>query len=94
MGTVSNVLPSLDPTVPLKPENILPFDATAANAKTELDQLVEDQWESYPVIVLGKLRDPKMHTLREVLHRTHEVRPQPTFIEYDQRGESWHCYMA
>ena len=36
-------------------------------------------------MVLGKLRDPKMHNLRTVL-KTYNIKPEPVFVDFDQRG--------
>jgi hypothetical protein len=38
-------------------------------------------------MILGKLRDPKMRSLRSVF-KTYNIKPEPVFIDFDQRGVS------
>lgn len=37
-------------------------------------------------MVIGKLRDPKMHNLRHIM-KTYNIRPTPVFVEHDTRRE-------
>lgn len=37
-------------------------------------------------MVLGKLRDPKMRNLRQVI-KTYNIKPAPIFVDFDQRRE-------
>lgn len=86
-GTTANALPPFNPSEPIEPELLLPFDPQSPNAKAELEELVQTQWENFPIMIVGKLRDPKMHNLRRVL-KTYNVKPEPVFIDFDQRGMS------
>lgn len=86
-GTAANALPiTHDPTKQIEAEAFLPFNPASPDAMTELEELVREQWEQYPVMVLGKMRDPKMREIRRVL-KTYNIKPAPAFVDFDQRCE-------
>jgi hypothetical protein len=49
-------------------------------------ELVSTQWDNFPIMVLGKLRDPGMRELRQVF-KSYNIKPLPVFIDFDQRRE-------
>ena len=87
------MLPPFNPSEPIAPELLLPFDPASPNAPAELAELVQTQWENFPILILGKLRDPKMRSLRTVF-KTYNIKPEPVFIDFDQRGKSAHTLIG
>lgn len=59
-STTANALPPLDPTVPLEPSVILDFDYTKSTAQSDLKILMEDVISRYPVVLVGRMRDPSV----------------------------------
>ncbi|KAL7424077.1 hypothetical protein Q5752_001662 [Cryptotrichosporon argae] len=87
VGTSVNVLPAADAAAPLDPTVFLPFDPASPTARAEMDEVAHELWDQYPVFVLGKMRDPKMREVRKLLSG-YKVRPEPKYVEIDQRADS------
>ncbi|KAK1924822.1 hypothetical protein DB88DRAFT_238145 [Papiliotrema laurentii] len=86
-GTTANSLPPINPGESIDPEILLPFDPYSTRAKEEMAELVSTQWDNFPIMVLGKLRDPGMRELRQVF-KSYNIKPLPVFIDFDQRPDA------
>jgi hypothetical protein len=85
-STTSNALPPLDPAVPIDPSAILEFDPYMASARHDLD-LMRDQVNAlYPVILLGRMRDPWHREVQKML-AAYKITPAPLIIDVDQRKD-------
>lgn len=52
-----NTIPrSIDPTEPIDPQLVLDFDTRSPRATEEVNQIVEEVWSRYPVMVFTKVR--------------------------------------
>ncbi|WVQ71220.1 hypothetical protein IAR50_000745 [Cryptococcus sp. DSM 104548] len=87
VGTTANTLPEIDLEDPTSLEGFLPFNPRSPHAKAELQELVRTQWEDYPIMVLGNMRDPKMREAR-ALFKKYNVKPSPFYVDIDQRTDS------
>ncbi|ODN84125.1 hypothetical protein L202_00135 [Cryptococcus amylolentus CBS 6039] len=87
VGTTANTLPEIDLEDSTSLEGFLPFNPRSPNAKAELAELVRSQWEDYPIMVLGNMRDPKMREAR-ALFKKYNVKPSPFYVDIDQRTDS------
>ncbi|KAK4685569.1 hypothetical protein P7C73_g4578, partial [Tremellales sp. Uapishka_1] len=86
VGTTANTLPAPNAAEPLDVNFLLPFNPRAETARLELQELVESQWEQYPIMIVGNMRDPKMRDIKKIF-RKYNVRPEPHFVEVDQRAD-------
>jgi hypothetical protein len=57
-STTANALPDLDPSEPLEPSVILDFDWSSPRARSDLDIMIDDIKSRYPVVLIGRMRDP------------------------------------
>ncbi|WRT67191.1 uncharacterized protein IL334_004157 [Kwoniella shivajii] len=85
-STTSNALPALDPTKTLNPNIVLDFDPTHPNAKEDLALLQNDINAMYPIILIGKMRDPWHREVKRMLAE-YKITPAPLVIDVDQRKD-------
>lgn len=84
----SNSLPKVDPSLPLDPQLVLDFDYTkAATARLDMEQLAEDVWQLFPLVIIGKMRDPYHREVLKVMSH-YVTNPPPLIIEVDQRRDA------
>ena len=76
----------LDPTVPLDPSVVLDFDPTRAGAREDLDLLINEINTIYPLVLLGKMRDPWHREMKQILSEF-KITPAPLVIDIDQRRD-------
>jgi len=86
----SNSIPlSVDPTVPIDPQLVLPIDARSRNSRVldEVRNIVSDTWSRNPVVVFSELHSTNAPHSREVksLLADFYLHPAPTIFEVDQR---------
>jgi len=83
-----NVLPhSVDPSLPLDPQLVLDFDPRSESGRDELDQLVEQVWSRFPVILFTKHHSSDSREVRHLLSSM-ELSPAPLVVEVDQREDA------
>jgi len=80
------VLPSLDPSVPLEPSIVLDFDPSRPSARDDLDLLVTEISTIFPVVLMGKMRDPWLREVKKMLAEF-KITPPPLVIDVDQRRD-------
>nr|XP_031862726.1 uncharacterized protein CI109_001738 [Kwoniella shandongensis]KAA5529798.1 hypothetical protein CI109_001738 [Kwoniella shandongensis] len=85
-STTSNVLPDLDPTVPMNPGVILDFDPAHPNAQHDLELLQNEINTLYPLILFGRMRDPWHREIKRMLAE-YKIMPTPLIIDVDQRKD-------
>ena len=78
------MLPRLDPTVPLDPTIVLEFDPSRPSARKNLESLVTEIDTMYPVVLMGKMRDPWHREVKKMLAE-YVITPAPLIIDVDQR---------
>ncbi|WWC86176.1 uncharacterized protein L201_001049 [Kwoniella dendrophila CBS 6074] len=86
VGTTSNTLPEIDINDPHSLEGFLPFDPRSPNAKKEIEELSKVHWEDHPLMILGKMRDPKLREIRALLKK-YNLKPEPFYVDIDQRKD-------
>ncbi|WWC89983.1 uncharacterized protein L201_004913 [Kwoniella dendrophila CBS 6074] len=86
-STTANALPSIDPSKPLDPHKVLDFDPTHSNAKEDLILLQQEINTMYPIILIGKMRDPYHREIKRILSE-YKITPSPLIIDVDQRRDS------
>ncbi|ADV19495.1 Hypothetical Protein CGB_A2760C [Cryptococcus gattii WM276] len=85
-STTSNVIPHLDPSVPLDPSVILDFDPSHPNARDDLLLLQTEINALYPLVLYGRMRDPHYREIKRLLSEV-KITPAPLVIEVDQRKD-------
>ncbi|WWD10087.1 hypothetical protein V865_008220 [Kwoniella europaea PYCC6329] len=85
-STTANALPSLDPTKPIDPHTVLDFDPTHPNAREDLLLLQNDINTMYPLVLIGKMRDPYHREIKRILSE-YKISPSPLMIDVDQRRD-------
>ncbi|KIR59947.1 glutathione transferase [Cryptococcus bacillisporus CA1873] len=85
-STTSNVIPHLDPSVPLDPSVILDFDPSHPNARDDLLLLQAEINALYPLVLYGRMRDPRYREIKRLLSEV-KITPAPLVIEVDQRKD-------
>ncbi|KAL0254018.1 hypothetical protein I308_101397 [Cryptococcus tetragattii IND107] len=85
-STTSNVIPHLDPSVPLDPSVILDFDPSHPNARDDLLLLQTEINALYPLVLYGRMRDPRYREIKRLLSEV-KITPAPLVIEVDQRKD-------
>ena len=82
----ANSLPPLDPSQPLDPSIILDFDPARPTARQDLKALRDDVNVMYPVILMGRMRDPWHREVKKMLAE-YKITPAPLVIDVDQRRD-------
>lgn len=85
-STTANALPELDPTVPLDPAVVLDFDPNRPGAREDLELLVNEVNTVYPLVLVGKMRDPWYREIKKMLAE-YKITPAPLTIDVDQRRD-------
>ncbi|KAG7529688.1 hypothetical protein FFLO_05494 [Filobasidium floriforme] len=87
-STSSNALPPVDPSMPLDPQLVLEFDYTKVEtAREDMAQLTEDVFSLFPVIMVGRMRDPHHREMLRIMSQ-YTSNPPPLVIEVDQRRDA------
>ncbi|TFK54541.1 hypothetical protein OE88DRAFT_1624753 [Heliocybe sulcata] len=83
-----NVIPpSVDPSKPIDPELVLDFDTRGEKARDELDEVVRDVWNRFPVILFSKYHSAASREVKALLEAMN-LKPSPTIIDVDQRPDA------
>ncbi|KAG1751375.1 uncharacterized protein EDB91DRAFT_1195985 [Suillus paluster] len=83
-----NMIPrSIDPTQPIDPQLVLDFDTRSPRAADEVNQIVEDVWSRYPVMLFTKLHHANSREIRNMILNM-DLRPSPAIFEVDQREDA------
>ncbi|UOH81406.1 hypothetical protein LQV05_004075 [Cryptococcus neoformans] len=85
-STTSNVIPQVDPSVPLDPSVILDFDPLHPNARDDLHLLQTEINALYPLVLFGRMRDPHHREIKRLLSEV-KITPAPLIVEVDQRKD-------
>ncbi|WVW83025.1 hypothetical protein I302_105041 [Kwoniella bestiolae CBS 10118] len=85
-STTANALPSLDPSKPIGPHTVLDFDPTHPNAREDLLLLQNEINAMYPLVLIGKMRDPYHREIKRILSE-YRISPAPLIIDVDQRRD-------
>ncbi|WVQ98786.1 hypothetical protein IAU59_005917 [Kwoniella sp. CBS 9459] len=85
-STTANALPALDPSVPLDPSIVLDFDPAHPNARDDLELLQNEINTIYPIVLVGKMRDPWHREIKRML-ADYRIIPAPLIIDIDQRRD-------
>lgn len=85
-STTANALPHVDPSLPLDPSVVLDFDPTRSGAREDLDLLVSEVNTIYPLVLMGKMRDPWHREVKRMLAE-YKITPAPLIIDVDQRRD-------
>ncbi|ORY27169.1 hypothetical protein BCR39DRAFT_538708 [Naematelia encephala] len=86
-STTANALPhDMDPTRPLDPHVVLDFDPSRPDAREDLELLQAEINIIYPVVLLGKMRDPWQREVKKMLAE-YKITPAPLVIDVDQRRD-------
>ncbi|OXG31552.1 glutathione transferase [Cryptococcus neoformans Ze90-1] len=85
-STTSNVIPQVDPSVPLDPSVILDFDPLHPNARDDLHLLQTEINALYPLVLFGRMRDPHYREIKRLLSEV-KITPAPLIVEVDQRKD-------
>ncbi|WWC61062.1 uncharacterized protein I303_103640 [Kwoniella dejecticola CBS 10117] len=85
-STTANALPAVDPSKPLDPHTILDFDPTHPNAREDLNLLQEEINTMYPIVLVGRMRDPWHREIQRILSE-YKIQPPPLVIDLDQRKD-------
>ncbi|KAH7927544.1 hypothetical protein BV22DRAFT_1111070 [Leucogyrophana mollusca] len=78
---------SVDPSKPIDPQLVLDFDTRSARAADEVNQIVEEVWTRYPVMLFTKLHSANSREIRFMLANMN-LRPAPEVFEVDQRQDA------
>ncbi|KAG1895900.1 uncharacterized protein F5891DRAFT_1250520, partial [Suillus fuscotomentosus] len=79
-----NMIPcSIDPAKPIDPQLVLDFDTRSPRAADELNQIVQDVWSQYPVMLFTK----RYQSLQRII-AVMDLQPPPMTFEVDQREDS------
>ncbi|KAG0707113.1 hypothetical protein DFH29DRAFT_76295 [Suillus ampliporus] len=83
-----NMIPrSIDPTQPIDPQLVLDFDTRSPRAADEVNQIVEDVWSRYPVMLFTKLHHANSREIKRMITNM-DLRPSPAIFEVDQREDA------
>ncbi|KAH7908734.1 hypothetical protein BJ138DRAFT_1174035 [Hygrophoropsis aurantiaca] len=83
-----NTIPhSVDPSKPIDPQLVLDFDTHSARAADEVNQIMQEVWTRYPVMLFAKLHSANSREIRFMLANMN-LRPSPTVFEIDQRQDA------
>ncbi|WVR05185.1 hypothetical protein IAU60_002197 [Kwoniella sp. DSM 27419] len=85
-STTANALPPLDPAAPLDPHVVLDFDPSHPNAREDMKLLQSEINTIFPIVVLGKMRDPWHREIKRMLAE-YKIIPAPLIIDVDQRRD-------
>ncbi|OCF41296.1 hypothetical protein I317_04867 [Kwoniella heveanensis CBS 569] len=85
-STTANALPALDPLEPLDPSVVLDFDPSGPNARDDLELLQNEINTIYPIVLVGKMRDPWHREIKRML-ADYRIVPAPLIIDVDQRRD-------
>ncbi|WVF72210.1 hypothetical protein IAT40_007022 [Kwoniella sp. CBS 6097] len=85
-STTANALPSLEPLEPLDPSIVLDFDPAHPNARDDLELLQNEINTIYPIVLIGKMRDPWHREIKRML-ADYRIIPAPLIIDVDQRRD-------
>ncbi|WWC69390.1 uncharacterized protein I206_103329 [Kwoniella pini CBS 10737] len=86
-STTANALPALDPSKPLDPHTVLDFDPTHPNAQENLVLLQKEINTMYPIVLIGRMRDPWHREIQRILSE-YKIQPPPLVLDVDQRKDS------
>lgn len=83
-----NMIPrSIDPAKPIDPQLVLDFDTRSPRAADELNQIVQDVWSRYPVMLFTKAHNAHSREIRRII-AVMDLQPPPMTFEVDQREDS------
>lgn len=83
-----NMIPrSIDPSQPIDPQLVLDFDTRSPRAAYEVNQIVQDVWSRYPVMLFTKLHNAHSREIRHIISSM-DLRPAPAIFEVDQREDA------
>ncbi|WVQ71734.1 hypothetical protein IAR50_001275 [Cryptococcus sp. DSM 104548] len=85
-SSTSNTITHSNPSNPLDPALILDFDPSSPRARSDLALVQSEVNTLYPVVLFGKMRDPKHRALKHVLAGV-KMSPPPLVVEVDQRRD-------
>ncbi|ODN98493.1 hypothetical protein L198_03738 [Cryptococcus wingfieldii CBS 7118] len=85
-ATTSNVMTHTDPALPLDPSLVLDFDPASPRARADLELVQSEINALYPLVLFGKMRDPRYRELKSLLSQV-KISPPPLVIEVDQRRD-------
>ncbi|ODN83202.1 hypothetical protein L202_01389 [Cryptococcus amylolentus CBS 6039] len=85
-ATTSNVITHTDPALPLDPSLVLDFDPASPRARADLELVQSEINTLYPLVLFGKMRDPRYRKLKSLLSQV-KISPPPLVIEVDQRRD-------
>ena len=71
---------------PLEPSTVLDFDPLGPNAKEDLELLNTEVHALFPLVLLGKMRDPWHREVKKMLAE-YKITPSPLIIDVDQRRD-------
>lgn len=83
-----NMIPrSIDPTKPIDPQLVLDFDTRSPRAADEVNQIVQDVWSRYPVMMFTKAYHAHSREVRRIVSAM-DLKPPPVAFEVDQREDA------
>ncbi|KAG2135428.1 hypothetical protein DEU56DRAFT_737751 [Suillus clintonianus] len=83
-----NMIPrSIDPSQPIDPQLVLDFDTRSPRAAYEVNQIVQDVWSRYPVMLFTKLHHANSREIKQIISNM-DLRPPPAIFEVDQREDA------
>lgn len=83
-----NMIPrSIDPSKPIDPQLVLDFDTRSPRAADEVNQIVQDVWSRYPVMLFTKLHHAHSREIRRIVSNL-DLQPPPVVFEVDQREDA------
>lgn len=83
-----NTIPrSIDPNEPIDPQLVLDFDIRSPRATEEVNQIVEEVWSRYPVMLFTKLHQGYSREIRSTFLNMN-LRPSPAIFDIDQREDA------
>ncbi|TYJ55378.1 hypothetical protein B9479_003881 [Cryptococcus floricola] len=85
-ATTSNVMTHTNPALPLDPSLVLDFDPASPRARADLELVQSEINALYPLVLFGKMRDPRYRKLKNLLSQV-KISPPPLVIEVDQRRD-------
>nr|ODN95125.1 hypothetical protein L204_04473 [Cryptococcus depauperatus CBS 7855] len=85
-STTANVIPNLDLAMPLDPSLVLDFDPYHPNARRDLAILQLETNALYPLVLFGRMRDPRYREIKSILSKV-KITPPLLTIEVDQRRD-------
>jgi hypothetical protein len=71
---------------PLEPSAVLDFDPARPNAREDLELLQAEVNALFPIVLMGKMRDPWHREIKKML-ADYKITPSPLIIDVDQRRD-------